>query len=165
MTQILCLKNHLTYALTRNHWKFFSCFSSRTMVSAELNLHISTGSFPTAAHIASTSLPRPQRRAVSILLGSMNGARDGQTPCATSKRMSVPTLTMPLISRSHFRILEGDESTFLRKLLRSLSVLVKQFNYRLCKGEPAFKYNAPYFSSVKSANSPKAVAVFSRYLV
>lgn len=135
------------------------------MVSAELNLHISTASFPTAAHIASTSLPRPQRWAVSILLGSMNGARDGQMPCATSKKMSVPTLPMPLISWSNFRTLEGDESAFLRRLLRSLSVLVDQLSYRLCKGEPAFKYNAPYFSSIKSANSPKAVAVFSRYLV
>ena len=134
------------------------------MVSAELSLHILTGSFPTASHKALTSLPKPQCLAVSILLGSTNGARDGQMPCTESKKMSVPTLPTPLISWSSFRTLGGDESAFLRRLLRSLSMFMKEVSDRF-HGELASRYSAPYFFSINSANSPKAVAVFSRYLV
>lgn len=61
-----------------NHLKSPSFLSNLIIVSAELNLHISTGSCPTASHMLSTSLPNPHFFAVSMLRGSMNGARHCQ---------------------------------------------------------------------------------------
>lgn len=103
------------------HWKSLVFLSSLTIVSAELNLHIAMGFLPTASHMLSTLLPSPQCFAVSVLLGSMNGARIGQAACAASQKISVPTLPMPLISCRRARTLVGEESARLSRLLRSPS--------------------------------------------
>ena len=104
-----------------DHWNSSSLFSSRTVVSAEANLHISAGLLPTASHKVLKSLPRPQFSAVAMLLGSMNGARAGQTLCAVSKKTSTPTFPIPLISSTSLRIFAGEESARVRILFKSPS--------------------------------------------
>ncbi len=102
-----------------------------------------------------------------MLVGSTNGANAGQMPCAVSKKMSLPTLPMPLISCMRVRTFLGEEFTPLRRLLRSPS----RSEWNVSPDHPRRKVrkqisslfssclycstNRPYFCRTNIASSPK----------
>lgn len=92
--------------------------SRRMVVKAAANLHIMSASLPTSCQ-SFPALPSPSCCAVFKLLGSIKGARQGQTACAVSQKMSRPTSPIPFISFNAARIWLGEESVCLRMLLRS----------------------------------------------